>query len=172
VSKGGRRLTEDEKQLWRRVASRVKAHRTLPAGDHAPPAPKARPAAPVREAARPPAAPVKRKAPPAPENRGAERRVRRGQLDIDATLDLHGHNQETGRAALGRFLHAAQTRNARVVIVVTGVGRRGEGVLKRMLPEWLAEPELRGVVSGFAQAHRTHGGAGAYYVFLRRASTT
>jgi DNA-nicking Smr family endonuclease len=117
-------------------------------------------------------APPKRKTPPAPEDRGAERRVRRGQLDIGATLDLHGHNQETGRSAVRRFLRAAQARNDRVVIVITGVGRRGEGVLRRLLPEWLAEPDLRAVVSGFAQAHRTHGGAGAYYVFVRRAATT
>lgn len=173
MSKGGRGLTEDEKQLWRRVASRVKTRRRLPVAEDAPqPSAKARRLAPVREAVRPAAAPAKKKAPPAPADRGAERRVRRGQLDIDATLDLHGYNQETGRAALGRFLRAAQTRHARVVIVVTGVGRRGEGVLKRMLPEWLAEPELRAVVSGFAQAHRTHGGAGAYYVFLRHAGTT
>lgn len=174
MSKGGRGLTEDEKQLWRRVASRVKTQRSLPDGEEAPKlAVKARRTTLVGEATRPPAAPPMRKTPPpAPENRGAERRVRRGQLNVDATLDLHGHNQETGRAALGRFLRAAQTRNDRVVIVITGAGRRGEGVLKRMLPEWLAEPGVRTLVSGFAQAHRGHGGAGAYYVFLRRAPTT
>ncbi len=102
-----------------------------------------------------------------PANRGAEKRVRRGKLEIGATLDLHGHTQETARSTLVRFLQAARKRGDRTVIVVTGVGRAGGGVLRQRLPEWLGEGELRGVVSGFAQAHRTHGGAGAYYVFLK-----
>jgi DNA-nicking Smr family endonuclease len=49
------------------------------------------------------------------------------------------------------------------------VGRAGEGVLKRRLPEWLSEPDIRPLVSGFAPAHRVHGGAGAFYVFIKRA---
>jgi DNA-nicking Smr family endonuclease len=67
-----------------------------------------------------------------------------------------------------RFLQRAHARGDRLVIVVTGVGRGGEGVLKRRLPDWLAEAGARSLVSGFAPAHRTHGGAGAFYVFLRR----
>jgi DNA-nicking Smr family endonuclease len=82
---------------------------------------------------------------------------------------LHGHTQESARNALARFLQAAQARGDRTVIVITGVGRSGEGVLKQRVPEWLAERDLRALTSGFAQAHRTHGGAGAYYVFLKRA---
>lgn len=58
------------------------------------------------------------------------------------------------------------------MIVITGVGRGGHGVLKRRLPEWLAAPELSALVTGFAQAHRTHGGEGACYVFLRRSDAT
>lgn len=94
--------------------------------------------------------------------------MRRGRVDIGATLDLHGYTLVTARAALERFLHAAQARGERTVIVVTGVGRGGAGVLKRALPDWLAERELRGLSAGYAQAHRTHGGAGALYVFIKR----
>lgn len=95
--------------------------------------------------------------------------MRRGKVEVGATLDLHGHTQDSGRAALERFLRAAQKRGDTAVIVVTGVGRGGAGVLKRRLPEWLAERELRPLVSGYAQAHRAHGGAGAFYVFVKRA---
>lgn len=171
MSKGGRGLTDDEKKLWRRVAARVRTRR--PAAEPEKPAPREAPQRAGKAAPSPPPAQKPRiSATPAPQDRGAERRVRRGQLAIAATLDLHGHNQDTGRTALGRFLHAAHERGARTVIVITGVGRGGQGVLKRRLPEWLAERELRPLVSGFAQAHRTHGGEGAYYVFLRRESTT
>jgi DNA-nicking Smr family endonuclease len=169
VSKGGRSLTEDERRLWRRVAAHVKARRS--AGDKdesSTPRPEPPPA---RKATVPLAPPVKMRPSASPQDRSGERRIRRGKVEIGGTLDLHGHNQETGRAALARFLHAAQARGARVVIVVTGVGRAGQGVLKRRLPEWLGEPDLRPLVSGFAQAHRAHGGEGAYYVFLRRAAS-
>jgi DNA-nicking Smr family endonuclease len=96
--------------------------------------------------------------------------VRRGKLDIGGKLDLHGHTQVSAEAALHRFIHAAHARGDRTVIVITGVGRAGQGVLKQRLPEWLAARELRPLVSGFAEAHRSHGGAGAYYVFLKRSA--
>lgn len=170
MSKKQRDLTTDEKKLWRRVAASVKSRRPIPVvdGDDIDEAP-----APKRVAATMPpkvSAPVVRtKAAPAPQDRGNEKRVRRGKLEIGGKLDLHGHTQDTGRAALARFLRAAQTRGDRTVIVITGMGRGGEGVLKKRLPEWLAERDIRAFVSGFAPAHRTHGGAGAFYVFLKRA---
>lgn len=170
MSKKRRDLTTDEKVLWRRVAASVKARRPLPATDEddaseEPPAPK-RAAAP--NAKSPPPPPARAKAAPPPQDRGNEKRVRRGKLEIGAKLDLHGHTQDTGRAALARFLRAAQSRGERTVIVITGVGRGGEGILKRRLPEWLAERDIRAIVAGFAPAHRSHGGAGAFYVFIKR----
>ncbi len=70
----------------------------------------------------------------------------------------------------------ARLDHAGAVLVITGKGRReadgseptGAGVLRRRLPQWLSDPDLRVHVSGFAPAHRDHGGAGAWYVFLRR----
>jgi DNA-nicking Smr family endonuclease len=134
------------------------------------PAEQPRAKSPTRRVPAPPPPKPAKAAPP--QDRAGEKRVRRGRLEIGGTLDLHGHNQDTGRAALTRFLQAAQRRGARTVIVITGVGRGGEGVLRRRLPEWLAASDLRPLVSGYAQAHRAHGGEGAYYVFLRRPRTT
>lgn len=168
MSKRGRDLTADEDKLWRRVASRVKPRKGRAAlKEPEPEEPttrrRASPTAPT------PIAKPTRPAPTPLANRGAEKRVRRGKLEIGGILDLHGHTQETGRDALDRFLRSARRRGDRTVVVITGVGRTGEGVLKRRLPEWLSTSELRPIVAGFAQAHRMHGGAGAYYVFLKRA---
>jgi DNA-nicking Smr family endonuclease len=168
VSKGKRELSSEEKSLWRRVAAGVKPRRPRPTEREEDQAP-SRPARAAKAPASPPSAPApapRRRAEPAPQDRAGEKRVRRGKLEIAATLDLHGHSQETGRDALGRFLRAAQARGAGAVVVVTGAGRGGEGVLKRRLPDWLAEKDLRPLVSGYAQAHRSHGGAGAFYRFV------
>lgn len=170
MSRRKRDLTEDEQSLWTRVTERVKPRRAPPKTSEKKIA--AEPGvAHIARAPRPAGqtdAPIAVKKPSAPPaNRGAEKRVRRGKLEIGATLDLHGHTQDSARTALIRFLQAAQKRGDRTVIVITGVGRAGGGVLRQRLPEWLGERELRGVTSGYAQAHRSHGGAGAYYVFLK-----
>jgi DNA-nicking Smr family endonuclease len=54
------------------------------------------------------------------------------------------------------------------VLVITGKGIRGDGVLRRLTPEWLAAPHLRAVVAGISEAHRRHGGEGALYIALKR----
>ncbi len=171
MSKKQRDLTADEKKLWRRVAASVKTRKALPPepAEEGEPAAAKRPHSTAVAKQSSPTPSPRAKPAPAPQHRGNEKRVRRGKLEIGASLDLHGHTQDTGRAALARFLRAAQKRGDRTVIVITGVGRAGEGVLKRRLPEWLSEPAIRPLVSGFAPAHRAHGGAGAFYVFIKRA---
>jgi DNA-nicking Smr family endonuclease len=121
--------------------------------------------------------PAKQKpeAPPAlsPLGRRAKQRVARGHDTIDGRLDLHGLTQAEAHGALLRFLHTAQTRGAKMVIVITGKGRGGEiGVLRRQVPFWLALPEFRAIVVGFDEAHHRHGGEGALYLRLRRSRAT
>ena len=167
MSKSKRELTGDEKQLWRKVAKTVKARRPFaPLADEEPPEPPRPKSTKTTNERSPPPPRPKAQSPVA--NRGGERKVRRGQLEIAARLDLHGHTQDTAQSALRRFLHASHARGHRTVIVITGVGRGGEGILKRRFTDWIAAPDLRAIVSGFAPAHRTHGGAGAFYVFLKR----
>ncbi len=99
------------------------------------------------------------------------RSVARGKEAIDARLDLHGLTQAQAHSALSHFLRSASAREARLVLVITGKGARGDGergVLKRQVPQWLALPEFRGFVIGFEDAHIAHGGEGALYVRIRR----
>jgi DNA-nicking Smr family endonuclease len=80
--------------------------------------------------------------------------------------------QHQARAALAAFLRRLHARGGRCGLVITGKGRSaggaGEGVLRRRLPEWLAEPDLAALGAGYAPAHRRHGGEGAWYVFVKR----
>jgi len=107
-----------------------------------------------------------------PLGRRMKRRVARGREMIDGRLDLHGLTQAEAHATLLRFLRAASSRSAQLVLVITGKGARaseGErGILKRQVPHWLALPEFRVFVTGFEEAHIAHGGEGALYVRMRR----
>ena len=98
---------------------------------------------------------------------------------------MHGLTQGNARHALLGHMIRAWNRGDRTVLVITGKGvnphildqRRYEpwdpgardlpGVLRRALPRWLAEPDFAALVSGYASAHVRHGGAGAWYVFLK-----
>jgi DNA-nicking Smr family endonuclease len=104
-------------------------------------------------------------------------KLRRGRMDPEARLDLHGMTSERAHGALVAFILAAHASGLRLVLVITGKGR--EGRARRAgpapprgpapQPAALADaPPLAGKVLQLAQAHRRHGGGGAFYVYLRR----
>jgi DNA-nicking Smr family endonuclease len=120
----------------------------------------------------PPTAP-KRSAPktlPDPETiePGRKRRISREREPIGARLDLHGMTQDQARAVLHGFIERAHERGDRAVLIITGKGVQGDGILRRRTPEWLAEPPSRARVAGYSAAERHHGGEGALYVALKR----
>ena len=199
-------LSEEEQELWDHAAASMKPlrkakGRVLDGADEAvfePVAVKARKKAKIVDglAALPglPAAPAVAKKPAkTPElaafDRKSARRIRSGQIEIDARIDLHGMYQDEAHAALRRFLFSCYSNGARWVLVITGKGaprRTGwfsddgdphhrdlgrdepRGVLRRNVPRWLGEPELRAIVVSYTQAAIGHGGEGAMYVQLRR----
>ncbi|MCX7644665.1 MAG: Smr/MutS family protein [Rhodobacteraceae bacterium] len=110
-------------------------------------------------------------------DRKAFRQLARGKLAPEAKLDLHGMTLAEAQPALLRFVLASHAAGRRLVLVVTGKGRdRDEGgpipaprgALRHAVPHWLSQPPLAGVVLQVAEAHRRHGGGGAFYVYLRR----
>ena len=54
------------------------------------------------------------------------------------------------------------------MLVITGKGVQGDGVLRRRAPEWLGAAAMAHIVAGISEAHRRHGGDGALYVALKR----
>jgi DNA-nicking Smr family endonuclease len=178
-----RGLTAEELKLWAHVTGSVsplKGRKRPHPAPEPPPAPE--PAAPPPAAA----APATPRKPPQPAikplvplERRLRQRVSRGRQPVDGVLDLHGMRQAEAHRALLSFISAAHRRGDGVVLVVTGKGNAGadeaplhgeaRGVLRRLVPHWLAEPSLRHCVIGFEEAGRGHGGGGALYVRIRRA---
>jgi DNA-nicking Smr family endonuclease len=107
-----------------------------------------------------------------------KRKLRRGQMALDATIDLHGMRQAEARIALHRFIKARAARGDRTVLVITGKGlkKMGDdaaiiverGVLRSMLPAWLGEPDISPLIAGWDVSAQDHGGEGAFYVRLKR----
>ena len=104
-------------------------------------------------------------------------RLKRGKLEPEARIDLHGMTQDQAHPALMRFIQDAYARQLRLVLVITGKGKRSEengpiprpqGVLRHQVPGWLSQPPLAQAVLQISPAHISHGGEGAYYVYLRR----
>ena len=172
----GRKPAPEDEELWRRIRETVKPLlRRQPSPVVGPIRLPPRPAAgAARPVARGPAPrPVGPPARPAPElksgqavdiDRSTHDKLKRGQLPIDAKLDLHGMDRETAHRALNGFLERAHAQGRRCCLVVTGKS----GVLKSDTPRWLNEPFNRGRIVAVATAQPRHGGSGALYVLLKR----
>ena len=99
-------------------------------------------------------------------------RFTRGELSLDATLDLHGANQEQAHEAVIAFVLQQAGRNARHLCIVTGKGNRGGGVLRASIERWLNTPAIRGYLLSAITGKPHKGGEGAVYVLLKRHERT
>lgn len=183
-------LTPSDEVLWEHVTQDVKPMKArakkaapktlLPGpGQDSSPIPRAAPRKPATNVTN-----VEKKPPvPAPGSGldgRSQTRLRRGQMAIEARLDLHGLTQAQAHEALDSFLARTQDQGKRCVLVVTGKGGKAAedpdnmfadkrtGVLRSSVPRWLGEGANRARVLSFNTAQPRHGGDGALYVLLRR----
>lgn len=99
---------------------------------------------------------------------GVFRKLRLGEYQIDARLDLHQMTIEQARVEVFGFVRDCLHYGLRSVLVLHGKGRRNPdkiALLKSYLAKWL--PELDAVMA-FHSAQPRHGGTGAVYVMLRK----
>ena len=109
-----------------------------------------------------------------------DQKMTRGHVEIDASIDLHGLNQEQARLELNNFILRSKKNNFKIVLVITGKGNSPKtdslyevdnsqrGVLNKNLPLWLKKDEIRKNINGYRYASQKHGGQGAYYILLKR----
>ena len=170
-----RALSSEESHLWAHVVKGAKPlpGKSVPIIEPEPPAnpsvvPVSAPLAPVALPARP------RLLPLAGVERKMMRELSRGNRTPEARLDLHGMRQAEAHEALIGFLYRHHALGSKLVLVITGKGGSADafggerGILRRLVPHWLADPGLRRIVVGYDESARHHGGEGALYVRLRR----
>ncbi|MGL4237484.1 Smr/MutS family protein [Tabrizicola sp.] len=192
-----RALSPDEAELWRSVARTARPmhfHPTRPATAAEPaPAPEPAPLQHSKPRLSPfllsekhrtperrdlaPALPDLLGQAPLRMDAGTHTKMTRGKLAPEARIDLHGMTLAEAHPELIRFILNAQAQGLRLVLVITGKGKRREdagpiphrtGALRHQVPHWLQLPPLGPAVLQVTEAHLKHGGSGAYYVYLRR----
>ncbi len=185
--KKGRTLKPEETRLWHKIARSTKPISKIRMNELEL---KVREIDKVAQESAPKEAPKITPAPHSPKSRkivnstiqdaAAHKRVRRGNLEIAAKIDLHGFNQDEARTRLHAFIHEAYQNQFRYVLVITGKGAKNadnqkhfdffaspRGIIRMRFKDWLHDPQIRHLISGVATANPKHGGAGAFYVLLK-----
>ncbi|WP_343056902.1 Smr/MutS family protein [Sphingomonas xinjiangensis] len=171
----------DDAGLWAQVAASVTPLRPVVSKAveveqpvSAPPKPALRAPAPL-SAALPPPSPAKQ---PRANTLDAswDRRLSRGLVAPETSIDLHGHSLASAYDRLDRGLDQAIRRGDRVLLLVTGKPPRPEserpharGAIRAAVGDWLASSRHADQIAAVRGAHPRHGGAGALYIVLRRA---
>ena len=101
-------------------------------------------------------------------DRSSARRLQRGEVLLEDRLDLHGLSQEQAHKKLNAFIGRAVQQNSRHVLIITGKGRNGHGILRHKVPEWLKDAPLCNHVNAISYAQPKDGGKGALYIRLKR----
>ncbi|MET4663969.1 Smr/MutS family protein [Sphingomonas sp. PvP056] len=198
---GHRSLSPDEAALWVRVMAGVRPIAPRPAAPApAPSQGSATPKAPPPPAAIPkpsrtalplakPSSSIKplavaraaRVQPPIVANTldgSWDRRLSRGLVPPDRTVDLHGHTLASAYDMLDAALAAAIRAGDRTILLVTGKPPRpaserphARGAIRAATGDWLAGSRHSSAIAAVRAAHPRHGGAGALYIVLKRPRT-
>jgi DNA-nicking Smr family endonuclease len=183
-----RQLSPDETQLWAKVMRTVRPLRavavaaTLPrvtvrttAIEPQPVEPKRKPMARVLEPRVVPTPPASAKSPSNTLDGGWDKRLARGMVAPDSSIDLHGHTLASAHALLDAGLARAIAGGDRVLLLVTGKPPRPEserpharGSIRAAIGDWLASSRHAGSIAAVRGAHPRHGGQGALYIVIRR----
>ena len=175
-----RRLSAEERALWRKVVATVKplaGASPLASDPEAEAAPAPAPPKPVKTASID-RIPARRAQPGTTLDASWDRRLARGLVPPDLVVDLHGHGLAGAYDLLDRRLEEVIAAGDRLLLLVTGKppaahGRHAvrpavRGAIRAAVDDWLAASRHAGDIAAVRNAHQRHGGAGALYIVLRR----
>lgn len=93
-------------------------------------------------------------------------KLKKGQYNIDARLDMHGMSITEARTSVDLFIQQCLHDGIRIGLIIHGKGRQRQmPILKNKLNHWLRETQA---VLAFCSAGPAHGGRGATYVLFKR----
>ena len=176
-----RRLSAEERALWARVMATVKPidpRRVVTAPPPLPPVPAEPPKGAARTrrvVAAPTPMPIARTTPGTTLDGSWDKRLSRGMVQPDATVDLHGHTLNSAYAMLDDALGRSIARGDRVILLITGKPPRRDserpharGAIRAAVGDWLHASRHADSIAAVRGANPRHGGTGALYIVLRR----
>ena len=104
-------------------------------------------------------------------NKSTLLKLKRGKINIEAKLDLHGYSQKNAKYAVKNFIRGSVLNNLRCILIITGKKNTllgASGVLRESLPSWLKEEDISYMSLANCFATLKDGGDGARYVLLRK----
>lgn len=103
------------------------------------------------------------------------RALKKGKITPQASLDLHGLSRKHAYDKVMIFLFNSIKKKLRLILIITGKGKISQdygstGILRKELPTWISSSQYSDKILGISPASNIHGGAGAYYVYIRKTS--
>jgi DNA-nicking Smr family endonuclease len=107
---------------------------------------------------------------------GWDRRLAKGMVQPDVTVDFHGYTLSSAHGRLDGALELSIAAGHRAILLITGKARNdderhregGRGAIRAAIADWLAASRHASHIATVRRAHPRHGGAGALYIILRR----
>ena len=106
------------------------------------------------------------------ETKNYNKLLGKGLLKIDAIKDFHGYNLNIAKDVLINFILNSYKSNLKNILVITGKGKNNSGVLKKEIPRWLYDKEIKKYIISHFSAPKNLGGEGAILIRVKTKKRT
>ena len=107
------------------------------------------------------------------------KKIKKGNVKINKKIDLHGLSLLDAQLKFNREIEVCFNSSKRCILFITGKGIKPidsnrtdiklyYGKIRSQIKNWAYSPRNKEKILFFSQARPEHGGAGSYYVYLRK----
>ncbi len=87
---------------------------------------------------------------------------------LSSQLDLHLFTLQEAFTAFQEFFEKHVEQGTKKILIITGKGMKGKGVLRKEFPMWAEIPKIRKKINRVVQAPPHMGGEGAFIIYLKQ----